>query len=98
MASDPRVPRARFFFLSFTVMASLALPLLGACGQKANDPAKDAAKGQGPMALPVTVVQVKPQRVPVLTEAVGQTEGAREVEVRARVSGIVQKRLYQEGE
>jgi membrane fusion protein (multidrug efflux system) len=30
-------------------------------------------------------------------EAVGRTEGSKEVEIRARVSGIVQKRLYDEG-
>ena len=50
------------------------------------------------MALPVTVLEVTPQRLPVLIEAVGQTEGSREVEIRARVSGILQKRLYREGE
>ncbi len=68
--------------------------LLAACGQGAD---KGAAPPQG-MAMPVTVLQVSPQRVPVLIESVGQTEGSREVEVRARVSGIVQKRLYQEGD
>ncbi len=68
--------------------------LLAACGQGTE---KGAAPPQG-MAMPVTVLQVAPQRVPVLIESVGQTEGSREIEVRARVSGIVQKRLYQEGE
>ena len=48
--------------------------------------------------MPVTIMQVKQQRVPAMVEAVGQTEGSREIEIRARVSGIVQKRLYNEGE
>lgn len=35
--------------------------------------------------------------LPVTFEAVGQTEGSREVEVRAREGGIVLRRLYTEG-
>ncbi len=45
----------------------------------------------------VTVVTVKPAYVPLPLEYVGQTAGSREVEVRARVSGILLKRLYAEG-
>ena len=37
------------------------------------------------------------QKVPIAMEAVGQAEGAKQVEVRARVGGILVKRLYQEG-
>jgi membrane fusion protein (multidrug efflux system) len=36
--------------------------------------------------------------VPVRLDLVGQVEGSKEVEVRARVSGILLKRLYAEGE
>ena len=35
--------------------------------------------------------------VPVMLEAVGRTEGSKEVEIRARVSGIIQKQRYTEG-
>ncbi|TWO80784.1 efflux RND transporter periplasmic adaptor subunit [Denitratisoma oestradiolicum] len=53
---------------------------------------------QGPMqALPVTVLAVQSTRVPVTLEVTGQTEGSREVEVRARVGGLLVKHLYQEG-
>src|SRR5258708_9551551 len=45
----------------------------------------------------VAVVTVQPQSVPVTFEYVGQTAGSREVEVRARVTGIVLKRNYREG-
>jgi membrane fusion protein (multidrug efflux system) len=48
--------------------------------------------------MPVTVLKVEARRVPIALEAVGQAEGSREVEVRARVSGIVEKRAYAEGE
>jgi membrane fusion protein (multidrug efflux system) len=45
----------------------------------------------------VNVIQVAPREVPVLVEAVGRTEGSKEVEVRARVSGILGSVLYSEG-
>ncbi len=48
--------------------------------------------------MPVSVRVVQQQVVPVLVDAVGQAEGAKEVEVRARVGGIVLRRLYREGE
>jgi membrane fusion protein (multidrug efflux system) len=81
------------------VLATAALAaLLAACGDK--QPSGDkGGKGAGgpPPAIPVTVQQVSLQRVPIALEAVGQAEGSREVEVRARVGGIIQKRLYTEG-
>jgi membrane fusion protein (multidrug efflux system) len=45
----------------------------------------------------VTVVVVEPKDVPVTYEYVAQTAGYREVEVRARVTGILLKRNYSEG-
>jgi membrane fusion protein (multidrug efflux system) len=75
--------------------AALAL-LLGGCGQGRTD----AAATPNPTAAAVSakVLQVAPQRVPISVEAVGQIEGSKEVEVRARVSGILLKRLYNEGD
>ncbi|MFV5215405.1 efflux RND transporter periplasmic adaptor subunit [Azonexus caeni] len=66
--------------------------LLAACSDK-NAP---AAPQMGPM--PVTVLDMQPQSVPTSIEVMAQTEGARETEVRARVGGILVKRLYQEGD
>src|SRR5688572_9894956 len=95
MLPDPRARRACSPVYSLGAAACLAAALsLSACSKSESNP----AKAPPAMALPVTVVTVKAQRVPAVTEAVGQTEGSREVEIRARVSGIVQKRLYQEGE
>jgi len=65
--------------------------LLAACGKSAPPP---------PAAAPppaVTIVTAAPREVPVLIEAVGRTEGSKEVEVRARVAGILQRVLYTEG-
>ncbi len=69
--------------------------LLSACGPKeAPPPAKPAA----PPPVQARIVEVQPQRVPVRLNVVGQVEGSKEVEVRARVAGILLKRLYNEGD
>jgi membrane fusion protein (multidrug efflux system) len=44
------------------------------------------------------VIQATPRDVPVTFEAVARTEGSREVQVRARVSGILEKQRYTEGD
>ncbi len=69
--------------------------LLAGCEQGgANTP----AAAQAAAAVPAKVLEVAPQRVPIVLEAVGQVQGSKEVEVRARVSGILLKRLYNEGD
>jgi membrane fusion protein (multidrug efflux system) len=78
------------------VFAALAV---SACGRQQDPGAQAKAAPPGPPpAMPVAVKRVEPQRVPVALEAVGQAEGSRQVEVRARVSGILEKRLYAEGD
>jgi len=73
--------------------AALALALgLAACSGDSAPPQAGA-----PQALPVTVVEMQPQNLPATLELMAQTEGAKETEVRARVGGILVKRLYQEG-
>jgi membrane fusion protein (multidrug efflux system) len=66
--------------------------VLAGCGQK--------PQGQGFHGFPpaeVTVQQVALQTFPVTFEYVGQTQGSKDVEVRARVTGIIEKRLFEEG-
>ena len=75
--------------------AALAL-LLAGCGQGRTDAA--APPNPTAAALPAAVLEVVPQRVPIAVEAVGQVEGSKEVEVRARVTGILLKRTYREGD
>lgn len=86
----------RQFFSSPSLSAWLTMACVGVvlagCGEKKAD----APPPQGPM--PVTVLDMQPQKVPTRVEVMGQAEGAREAEVRARVGGILLKRLYQEGE
>jgi membrane fusion protein (multidrug efflux system) len=77
----------------------LALPVfvalvLAGCG-KSQQQAAGGFHGFPPAA--VTVKTVQPQTFPVSFQYVGQTQGSKDVEVRARVTGIIEKRLYQEG-
>lgn len=67
--------------------------VLTGCGKGSSAPAQPP----GDMSLPVSVIEVQPATVPVSAEAVAQTEGAKEVEIRPRVGGILLKRLYEEG-
>ncbi|MDN5752688.1 MAG: efflux RND transporter periplasmic adaptor subunit [Nitrosospira sp.] len=66
---------------------------LAACTEN-NQASDQPAAGE---ALPVSVIEVQPTSVPISAEAVAQTEGAREVEIRPRVGGILLQRLYEEG-
>ena len=76
----------------FVLSGFVSLALL-ACGkQDAGGPAMGAG-----MVMPVGVIAVQPTSVPISAEAVAQTEGAKEVEIRPRVGGILLKRLYEEG-
>ena len=77
-----------------TLLAVMLSMLVTACGQQKQEGAAGAAMS----AMPVSVVEMKPTSVPIRAEAVAQTEGAKEVEVRPRVGGILLKKLFQEGE
>ena len=77
-------------------VAAAAL-VIGSCARHEGGEAQPKAAAAAPPPIPVAVKRVEPERVPIVLEAVGQAEGSREVEVRARVSGILEKRLYDEG-
>ena len=69
----------------------LALALLTGCS------GGDTPPPAAPPPLPVALLTAQPTQVPANVEVTAQTEGSREVEVRARVGGILEKRLYEEG-
>ena len=79
----------------FAIGTAAVLAMLNGCG-KNGEAAGGPSGGMPPM--PVTVIEAKPQQVPVVIEEVGQTEGSKDVEVRARVSGILTKQRYTEGD
>ncbi len=70
---------------------------LAACGQD-NDQAGGPMGGGERPPPPVVVVGVEPRSVEVIEEYAARARGSREVEVRARVDGILEERLYTEGQ
>ena len=59
---------------------------------------RGAAPAAAPAAVPARVVEMAPRSVPIVVEGVGQVEGSKEVEVRARVAGTLKRTLYKEGD
>jgi membrane fusion protein (multidrug efflux system) len=47
--------------------------------------------------IEVTAVKLEPRDVPITFEWLAQAESSRQVEIRARVAGILEKRVYKEG-
>jgi membrane fusion protein, multidrug efflux system len=85
--------------LRASFLAGLALAL-AACSPSNGAPDKGGHKGGPGAGMPppeVTVATVAPQALPATFEYVGQTAGSREVDVRARVAGILLKRNFAEG-
>ena len=86
--------------MSFPLLpSSLALRVWGAASLLALASCGKAPEAPPPPPPPaVALLQVTPAMVPKTVQISGQSEGVRQVEVRARVGGILTKRLYQEGE
>jgi membrane fusion protein (multidrug efflux system) len=75
----------------------LRLALLGAC---LSIVACNQATSQNPKTPPppeVSVIEVHPKTVPLTRELVGRLAATRVAQVRARVAGIILKRVYTEG-
>jgi membrane fusion protein (multidrug efflux system) len=76
-------------------LLAILLSALSACGKEEKS---GSPQGAAPPAAEVGVITLQPRDVPIENEYAGRTAGIREVEVRARVTGIVQKRTYVEGQ
>jgi membrane fusion protein, multidrug efflux system len=74
---------------------AVAVLVLAGCGT--NDTPQTAQTAQAPPAPEVQVVTVRSQRVSNTIEVPGRLQAVRIAEVRARVNGIVERRLYEEG-
>jgi membrane fusion protein (multidrug efflux system) len=72
------------------LFASAVLVVLAAC----NKPAAEIPR----QAIDVTVMTVSERDTPVDFEFTAQTESSREVQIRARVDGFLDKRVYTEGQ
>lgn len=83
-------PKTPLILLTVVVAAALA-----GCGKGA--PAGPGGPGGGMPPPEVSVITVQASSQPIQLEYAGQTAGSRETEVRARVAGILQRRLFTEG-
>ena len=90
----PEIPSLLRFSSRQACIAGLALAL-GGC-EPATGPGGPGGPGGFPTPV-VTVTGVEPKDLPVTYEYTAQTAGYREVEVRARVTGILERRNYREG-
>ena len=73
---------------TLTILAAVAV--LAGCEKKATVTAERPP-------VEVTVMQVAPRDAPVTYEFVGQTQSSHQVQIRARVNGFLDKRVYTEG-
>ena len=85
----------RSLFVAPTLVATALATLLVGCGKEGGAGATAPA---APSPIPVHFVRVEPRSVPISFDVVGQVEGSKQVEVRARVSGILLKQFYREGD
>ena len=91
--ADRSIKTSRTGWQSAFMLAAIPLAI-AACSKS------EAPQGMGGGGMPppeVAVVTVEAKALPVVFEYTGQTAGSRETEVRARVGGILNKRLYEEG-
>jgi membrane fusion protein, multidrug efflux system len=79
-----------------TLLSVILAVVLAACGES-KSAAGGGPPGFGGPPPQVDGIVVQPQALPVSFEYTGQTQGSREVEVRARVTGILVTRNYTEG-
>ena len=96
--SLPAPVRMKFYSLSRYAIAAFVLVVTG-CQQPSQNQAQAGAPG-GPAPPPqeVGVVTLTPQRVMLTTDLPGRTSPYRIAEVRPQVSGVLQKRLFVEGD
>ncbi|MBE7417229.1 MAG: efflux RND transporter periplasmic adaptor subunit [Ideonella sp.] len=87
---------ARSSSIAATLLALVAASVtLAGCGDASH--AQAAGGHAGPPPAAVAVIALAASNLPMSYEYVGQTAGSRDVEVRARVAGIVLKRNFVEG-
>ena len=80
----------RQFLQNAVLMGATAL-LLAACSNE------EQAEQSAPPPSEVEVMTVEPRPIANIIEIPGRVQAVRIAEIRARVNGIIQKRLYEEG-
>jgi membrane fusion protein, multidrug efflux system len=85
--------RMRYLITSMTILV-----MVGAVGAFFWLRKGPQAEGPRPVAaVAVTALKIVPRDVPISFEFIGKTRSVSRVEIRARVDGFLEKRLYEEG-
>ena len=79
------------------LISAVALAIAACTPSNGSEKKGGGHPGMGMPPPEVVVTTVTPRSLPLTFEYVGQTAGSREVEVRARVAGIILKRNFVEG-
>ena len=79
-----------------TVVTLLAAGSLSACSN--NEASAPQAQGMQMRAASVDVIEVQPQSVQSVRELTGRARAYAEAEIRPQVTGLIQKRLFTEGQ
>ena len=98
-AGKPSQPKIQGFSRSAALVAALivgvcATSVLSGCDQQTGE---GTGTPPGAAKTQVSVVTLRPQSVTITAELPGRTTASLVAEVRPQVSGIIQKRLFQEG-
>jgi len=83
--------------ISIRSIGSIALGTVLICTLLAVGCKKEKTSVAPIQTIEVTAVKVEPRDVPITFEWIAQTESSRQVDIRARVEGILEKRVYKEG-
>jgi len=83
--------------ISIRSLGSIALPTVLVCTLLVVACKKEKTGVAPIQTIEVTAVKVEPRDVPITFEWLAQTESSRQVDIRARVEGILEKRVYKEG-
>ena len=81
-------------YLSAIPLAAMLIVLLG-CTPASSE--EQQAAPQAPPPVAVSTLQVQRENIPLQYEYVGQVAGSLEVEIRNRITGIIEQRHFEEG-
>lgn len=86
----PFAPRGTALVLRTLLVVAVTVLVVAGCGKEAK---KDAARAPAD----VTTITVTPRDTPVTATYIAQTQSSQAVNIQARVSGFLDKRVYVEG-
>lgn len=75
------------------LMSGLLLLQLVGCSESESQTVEQGM----PPPQAVTVIELKPRDLPAQFEYVGRLEASREIEIRPRITGLIERRLFDEG-